>query len=76
MTIISFDVTTAFLYGKLKEEVYVNLPTEMNKDSNKCFKLLKGLYGLKQSPNIWYDNISQIFTENGYQMLKSDKCVF
>ena len=42
------DVKTAFLYGNLKQEIYMNLPEEYHK-AGKVARLLKCIYGLKQS---------------------------
>jgi len=54
------DIKTAYLLGKLEEEIYMEIPegltVEENSDSSrkrKVCKLLKGLYGLKQSGRIW-----------------------
>nr|GEX11443.1 hypothetical protein [Tanacetum cinerariifolium] len=51
------DVKTAFLSGKLREEVYVSQPDEFvdPKNPNHVYKLKKSLYGLKQAPRAWYD---------------------
>nr|GEV05565.1 Gag-Pol polyprotein [Tanacetum cinerariifolium] len=53
-------VKTTFLYGPLKEEVYVNQtggfvdPYHLDK----VYRLKKALYGLKQAPRAWYDELS------------------
>jgi hypothetical protein len=45
------DVDTAFLYAKLKEEIYMYPPEGMEGiPEGKVLKLMKSLYGLKQSP--------------------------
>ena len=45
------DVKTAFLYGELKEIVYVTQPEglDVKGSENKVYKLHKALYGLKQA---------------------------
>ena len=48
------DVKTAFLYGSVEEDIYVQQPEGYNEDQSKVCKLNKALYGLKQSPRIWY----------------------
>ena len=48
------DVKTAFLYGAVEEEIYMQQPTgfKSKKHPNKVCKLKKALYGLKQSPRV------------------------
>lgn len=53
-----FDVKTAFLYGKLDEEIFM-VPPEGYSRPNTVWKLNRSLYGLKQSPRMW----NEIFTE-------------
>ncbi|GJW24620.1 retrovirus-related pol polyprotein from transposon TNT 1-94 [Tanacetum coccineum] len=55
--IYQMDVKSAFLNGKLKEEVYVKQPPgfESNEFPNHVCKLDKALYGLKQAPRAWCD---------------------
>ncbi|GKA41342.1 retrovirus-related pol polyprotein from transposon TNT 1-94 [Tanacetum coccineum] len=50
--VYQMDVKSAFLNGKLKEEVYVKQPTsfESNEFPDYVCKLDKALYGLKQAP--------------------------
>ncbi|KAJ0615371.1 putative RNA-directed DNA polymerase [Helianthus annuus] len=54
------DVKSTFLYGKVKEEVYVGQPPEfvdpMHKE--KVYLLDKALYRLYQAPRAWYETLS------------------
>nr|GEW02574.1 ribonuclease H-like domain, reverse transcriptase, RNA-dependent DNA polymerase [Tanacetum cinerariifolium] len=49
------DVKFAFLFGDLKEEVYVTQPEGFIKrqDNGKVYRLIKALYGLRQAPRAW-----------------------
>nr|GEZ46408.1 copia protein [Tanacetum cinerariifolium] len=51
-TVYQMDVKTSFLYGPLKEEVYVNQPDGFVDPyhPDKVYGLKKALYGLKQAP--------------------------
>nr|GEX91428.1 putative ribonuclease H-like domain-containing protein [Tanacetum cinerariifolium] len=62
------DVKTAFLYGPLKEEVYVNKPNGFVDPyhPNKVYRLKKALYGLKQPPKAWYDELSTFLVSKGF----------
>ncbi|EGU71915.1 hypothetical protein FOXB_17576, partial [Fusarium oxysporum f. sp. conglutinans Fo5176] len=52
------DVKTAFLYGKIDEEIYVEQPVGFDDGTERVWKLRNALYGLKQSPRIWYQTLS------------------
>jgi Reverse transcriptase (RNA-dependent DNA polymerase) len=52
MEVHQMDVTTAFLYVDLEEEIYM-VPPEGLKTKGKVWKLEKSLYGLKQAPRCW-----------------------
>nr|GEZ55905.1 copia protein [Tanacetum cinerariifolium] len=49
------DVKSAFLYGTIKEEVYVCQPLGFVDPENphKVYKVVKALYGLHQAPRAW-----------------------
>nr|GEV87718.1 retrovirus-related Pol polyprotein from transposon TNT 1-94 [Tanacetum cinerariifolium] len=61
------DVKTTFLYGPLKEEVYVNQPDGFVDPyhPDKVYLLKKALYGLKQAPRAWYDELSTFLVSKG-----------
>jgi hypothetical protein len=69
------DVKTAFLYGDINEEVYVELPTGYGQPGKVC-KLRKALYGLKLAPRIWYLTLQKALQELGFSKSAYDKAVF
>lgn len=70
------DVTTAFLYGEVEEEIYVEQPDGYDDGTGRVCKLNKALYGLKQSPRVWYGTLASFLTSVGYAPLDSDQAVF
>nr|GEX10253.1 retrovirus-related Pol polyprotein from transposon TNT 1-94 [Tanacetum cinerariifolium] len=66
--IYQMDVKTAFLYGPLKEEVYVAQPNGFVDPDHleKVYRLRKALYGLKQAPRAWYDELSKFLISKGF----------
>nr|GEY11088.1 putative reverse transcriptase, RNA-dependent DNA polymerase [Tanacetum cinerariifolium] len=62
------DVKSAFLYGKIKEEVYVCQPLgfEDPEFSDRVYKVEKALYGLHQAPRAWYETLSTYLLDNRF----------
>lgn len=71
-----FDVKTAFLYGNLEENVYMNQPMEFNDGTGRVCKLLKSLYGLKQASRCWNKRFTEFIVKFKFKACKSDPCVF
>nr|GEV11339.1 retrovirus-related Pol polyprotein from transposon TNT 1-94 [Tanacetum cinerariifolium] len=67
-TVYQMDVKNAFLYGPLKEEVYMNQPDGFIDlyHPDKVYRLRKALYGLKQAPKAWYDELSTFLVSKGF----------
>ena len=76
--VFQMDVKTAFLYGKLKEEVYVSQPDGFIDLSmpDYVYILDKALYGLKQVPRAWYEELSTYLLEAGFSKGKIDTTLF
>nr|GEX19935.1 putative ribonuclease H-like domain-containing protein [Tanacetum cinerariifolium] len=53
--VYQMDVKSAFLYGTIKEEVYVCQPLGFEDPDHheKVYKVVKALYGLHQAPRAW-----------------------
>nr|GEU74082.1 hypothetical protein [Tanacetum cinerariifolium] len=77
-TVYHIDVKTAFLYGPMKEEVYVNQPDGFvdTYHSDKVYRLKKALYGLKQAPKAWYDELSKFLPSKGFFKGSIDPTLF
>ncbi|KAK9073828.1 hypothetical protein SSX86_006422 [Deinandra increscens subsp. villosa] len=57
--VYQMDVKSAFLNGKIREEVYVKQPPGFYDPDfpDKVYKLDKALYGLHQAPRAWYETL-------------------
>nr|GEV09012.1 hypothetical protein [Tanacetum cinerariifolium] len=77
-TVFQMDVKTAFLHRTLKEDVYVCQPEgfiDVDHPSH-VFKLKKALFGLKQAPRAWYDELSTFLLQNHFFKGSTDPTLF
>nr|GEY63798.1 retrovirus-related Pol polyprotein from transposon TNT 1-94 [Tanacetum cinerariifolium] len=77
-TVYQMDVNTVFLYGPLKEEVYVNQPDGFVDPyhPDKVYRLKKALYGLKQAPRAWSDELFNFLVSKGFSKASIDPTLF
>jgi len=68
------DVKTAFLNGKLAEDVYVSQPKGfvVKGKENMVLKLGKALYGLKQAPRAWNIKLDSSLKKLGLESVKQN----
>lgn len=72
------DVKTTFLYALLQEEVFMQQPegfVDSNYPKQVC-KLLWSLYGLKQSPQMWFQRFNSYLLEIGFLPCSADGNVY
>ena len=74
------DVETAFLHPNIDKKVCIRAPDGISylmtgKDSM-YVKVNKGLYGLKQSANLWHHDASETMIALGLKRTQSDACLF
>jgi transposase InsO family protein len=70
------DVVTAFLAAPLQEEIYMEQPEGFEIGKDMVCRLLRSLYGLKQSARVWNQRIREFLKSIGFQQTYSDPCVF
>nr|GEU45945.1 hypothetical protein [Tanacetum cinerariifolium] len=77
--VYQMDVKSAFLYGTIKEEVYVCQPLGFEDPDypDKVYKVVKALYGLHQAPRAWYETLANYLLDNdlckAFEKLMKDK---
>jgi Reverse transcriptase (RNA-dependent DNA polymerase) len=64
------DIKTAFLYGKLDDDVYIELP------DGTIRKLQRAIYGLKQAGRQWYGRFHKSLLKFGLERCKGDPCCY
>nr|GEW14270.1 hypothetical protein [Tanacetum cinerariifolium] len=72
------DVKSAFLYGTIKEEIYVSQPLRFVDPEfpDKVYKVEKALYGLNQAPRAWCETLSTYLLDNRFRRRTIDKTLF
>nr|GEU93558.1 putative ribonuclease H-like domain-containing protein [Tanacetum cinerariifolium] len=76
--VYQMDVNSAFLYGRIDEEVYVTQPKGFMDPQHpkKVYKVVKAIYGLHQTPRAWYATLSTFLLKLGYKRGTIDKTLF
>jgi len=74
----SVDVKTAFLYGELDEELFMEQPEgfAIKDQEHKVFCLKCALYGLKQAALQWWKVLDKSMECLGFRCTKSDSRIF
>jgi transposase InsO family protein len=70
------DVETAYLHGRLEEELYIRLPKGFGPDGGKVKRLLRSIYGLKQAGRVWNELLCSELEKLGYRRLESDYGIY
>ena len=81
---VHLDVETAFLSAKVKEEIDITLPPGLHtaglisslSSSSPVLRLRKSLYGIKQAPRDWHEEIDGTIISLGYKRCQSEQCIY
>nr|GEX60709.1 hypothetical protein [Tanacetum cinerariifolium] len=76
--VYQMDNKSAFLYGRIEEEVYVCQPPRFEDLDypDKVYKVKKALYGLHRALRAWYKTLAKYFLDNGFRRGKIDQTLF
>lgn len=73
----SVDISSAYLNGDLDAEVYMQQPEGfVQRGPEWVCKLLKAIYGLKQSGRMWHLKLDKVFKEMGFTRIQSDHSIW
>ena len=75
MKLKQFDVKTAFLYGELEEEVFLEQPEGFDDGSGCVCRLKRSLYGVKQAPRCWNKRFVNFMKKAGLKDRTVDPCL-
>jgi hypothetical protein len=70
----AMDVVGAFLNANVNGNVYCYMPQGFEEEG-KVLKLKKALYGLRQSPKLWYDTLASALHELGFSPNTEEQCL-
>ena len=71
-----YDAVNAFANSLINETTYCRLPPGWTGNSNVILRLLRALYGLKQSPALWHNDLSSTLIELGLEPLPGVECIY
>ncbi|CAI5505546.1 unnamed protein product [Closterium sp. Naga37s-1] len=74
--LMQLDMKNAFLQSKLDCVLYMYQPDYFNDGTGRVCKLLKSLYGLKQSPLQWYSALDAVLIGAGWSKSQVDEALY
>jgi hypothetical protein len=76
MLIHQIDISSAFCYANVEDDVYMKPPPEMKIPEGYCFKLFKSLYGLRASPRNWNKHLDKYIKSLHFTPSILDPCLY
>ncbi|CAI7919452.1 unnamed protein product [Closterium sp. NIES-53] len=76
LNLMQLNMKNAFLQSKLDLVLYMSQPDYFNDGTGRVCKLLKSLYGLKQSPLLWYLALNDVLVGAGWKKIQVDEALY
>ena len=71
---MQLDAINAFLNSAIDEEVLVECP-EGFKQPGQVLRLIRALYGLRQSPRLWHKDLTEALQALGLALVPDANCL-
>ena len=71
---LQLDAVNAFVHADLDEIVFMRMPPGYGKQS-KVLKLNRALYGLRRSPLLWQQKLTNEMKKLGFEKIPQEPCV-
>ncbi|KAI0997251.1 hypothetical protein K3495_g10934 [Podosphaera aphanis] len=71
-----YDIPTAFLNAKLNRKLYAETPDGLKSSERNFLEVLLALYGLKESPLLWYETLKRSLIELGLRTVPGFPCLY
>jgi hypothetical protein len=72
----TFDIKNAFTESRLKERIYLAPPAGVPVREGYALRVLRSIYGLKQSARDWHSLCKAHLLNNGFTQSLADPCLF
>lgn len=71
-----YDVPTAFLNAKTNRKLYAETPEAFRHIEGEIMLVLRALYGLKESPILWYNELRRQLVKLGLKPVEGFPCLY
>lgn len=82
MLLMQADIKGAYLNAPIDVETFIRIPKtdipdlENLRNNNKCWRLIKALYGLHQGGSLWWKVFAEKLVKRGFRPLEKDPAVY
>ncbi|CAI7791320.1 unnamed protein product [Closterium sp. NIES-54] len=76
LNLMQLDMNNDFLQSKLDRVLYMYQPDYFDDGTGRVCKLLKSLYGLKQSPLLWYRALNGVLLGAGWKKSQVEEALY
>ncbi|CAE7022001.1 Pol protein [Pyrenophora teres f. teres] len=71
-----YDVPTAFLNARINRTLYAETPAAFRHTKGEVMRVLRALYGLKESPVLWYNELRRELVKLGLKPVDGFPCLY